>query len=125
MARIIKKIEIEGQTATALFDTGAIQTYIRSELLRESPSRAVTSPVRVGLGGKTIEVTEVCLFDGRIDGLEFFGEAIPVAELGKADGQELDAIIGAATMEKWEIRLDPKSGTLDLSGLRRREFTEF
>ena len=38
---------------------------------------------------------------------------------------ELDAIIGALTMERWEIKLDPRSGSLDLEGLRRREFTEF
>jgi len=37
----------------------------------------------------------------------------------------LDVIIGALTMERWEIRLDPQTGTLDLEGLRRREFTEF
>jgi len=102
-----------------------VQTYIRSELARESPRRRVQGPVRVGLGGKMIEVTEVCLFDGRIDGLEFFGEAVAVAELGKADGRELNAVIGAAIMEKWEIRLDPKTGTLGLAGLRRREFAEF
>jgi hypothetical protein len=34
-------------------------------------------------------------------------------------------LIGARTMEQWEIRLDPRSGALDLEGLRRREFTEF
>jgi hypothetical protein len=28
-------------------------------------------------------------------------------------------------MERWEIRLDPKTGALDLEGLRRREFTEY
>jgi hypothetical protein len=28
-------------------------------------------------------------------------------------------------MEQWEIRLDPRTGELDLEGLRRREFTEF
>jgi hypothetical protein len=48
-----------------------------------------------------------------------------VDELGKADGHELDILIGARTMEQWEIRLDPRTGTLDLEGLKRREFTEF
>jgi hypothetical protein len=33
--------------------------------------------------------------------------------------------IGARTMEQWEIRPDPKSGILDLEGLKRREFTEY
>jgi hypothetical protein len=45
--------------------------------------------------------------------------------IADADGHELDAIIGALTMERWEIKLDRKSGSLDLEGLRRREFTEF
>ena len=42
-----------------------------------------------------------------------------------ADGYELDVIIGSLTMERWEIKLDPKTGMLDLEGLRRRELTEF
>ena len=29
MARIVKAIEIEGQPAVALFDTGAVYTYVR------------------------------------------------------------------------------------------------
>ena len=37
----------------------------------------------------------------------------------------LDALIAALTMERWEMKLDPKSLALDLEGLRRREFTEF
>jgi len=41
------------------------------------------------------------------------------------NGKELDIIIGTTTMEEWEIRLDSKNEGLDLSGLRRREFTEF
>jgi hypothetical protein len=45
--------------------------------------------------------------------------------IGHADGQELDMFIGALTMERWEMKLYPKSLTLDLEGLRRREFTEF
>jgi hypothetical protein len=28
-------------------------------------------------------------------------------------------------MEEWYIKLDPRSGELDLSGIRRREFTEY
>jgi hypothetical protein len=33
VAQIIKTIEIEGQQAVALFDTGAIYTYVRSPLV--------------------------------------------------------------------------------------------
>jgi hypothetical protein len=125
MARIIKTIEIEGQPATALFDTGATFTYIRSTLVATAPRRSLSQAVRVVLGGQDIEMKELCLFDGRIEGLDFSGDAVPVDSLGRADGHELDAIIGALTLERWEIKLDPKTGTLDLEGLRRREFTEY
>jgi Aspartyl protease len=125
MARIIKPIEIEGQPAVALFDTGAINTYVRSSLVAAAPRRAMATPTRVGLGGRVIEISELCLVQGKIEGMDFLADAVPVPELGRADGHELDAILGALTLERWEIRLDPKAGTLDLEGLRRREFTEF
>jgi hypothetical protein len=125
MARIIKTIEIEGQPAVALFDTGATYTYVRSALVRGAPGMSVPRPVRVVLGGKDIEIRELRLIKGKIEGLDFFGDAVPIDEVGQADGHVLDVILGALTMERWEIRLDPKTGALDLEGLRRREFTEY
>lgn len=125
MGRIIKAIEIEGQPVTALFDTGATYTYVRSSLVPNVPRMSLTQPMRVVLGGQRIEIRELCFFKGKIEGLDFFGDAVAVDDLGRADGHELDAIIGALTMERWELRLDPKSGTLDLEGLKRREFTEY
>jgi hypothetical protein len=89
------------------------------------PKRTVTKPYTVALGGKEIQVKELCVALGKIEGLEFDAEAVPLENIGRADGRELDAIIGALTMEKWEIRLDPKKQEIDLEGLRRREFTEF
>jgi hypothetical protein len=125
MARIIKPIEIEEQPAVALFDTGALYTYVRSTLVKDAARTAVPIPPHVALGGKSIEIRELCFVRGKIEGLDFVSEGVPVDELGKADGHELDVLIGARTMEQWEIRLDPRTGTLDLEGLKRREFTEF
>lgn len=125
MARIIKAIEIEGQPAVALFDTGASYTYVRSSLVRGAPRRAMIPATRIGLGGRTIEIGELCFIQGKIEGLDFLTDAIPVEDIGVVNGRKLDALIGARTMEQWEIRLDPKTGALDLEGLRRREFTEF
>jgi hypothetical protein len=125
MGRIIKSIEIEGQPVAALFDTGAVYTYVRSRFLEKATRRGIAKPVRTVLGGQTIEIDELYFIDGKIEGLDFFTDAVPVTELGAADGYDLDAIIGALTMEQWQIRLDPKSGTLDLDGLRRREFIEY
>ena len=125
MGRIIKEIRIEGKPGIALFDTGSIHTYIRSRSWWMSPRDLLAKPYRVALGGKEIEVRELCVALGEIEGMEFDAEAVPIDQIGRADGHELDAIIGALTMEKWEIRLDPKKQELDLEGLRRREFTEF
>jgi len=125
MSRILKEIEIEGRPAIALFDTGAFHSYIRRDLIAEVPKRVLPMPYRVGLGGELIEIREVCVAIGAIEGMSLDIEAVAVDDLGRADGQRLDAIIGALVMEKWEIKLDPRSGTLDLEGLRRREFTEF
>jgi len=125
MGRIAKQIEIEGKPAIALFDTGAVHTHIQSRLLLDVPKRTVTRPYRVALGGKEIQVEDLYVALGKIEGLEFDAEAVPIEEIGRADGRQLDAIIGALTMEKWKIRLDPKKQEIDLDGLRRREFTEF
>ena len=123
--RIVKKVEIEGQETTALFDTSALHTYIVRFLLKEVPLRQVLEPYRVALGGKRIEVKQYCSVNGKIEGFGFHTAAIPVDEIGKINGQTINVLIGALTMEEWEIIPNPKDGTLDLSGLKRREFTEF
>lgn len=124
MARIIKEIEIEGDKLRALFDTGSMNTYITTRFAPKEREKTIT-PFYVGLGGERRQIREVCILIGKIEGLDFSTDAYLIEDLGIIDGREVDAIIGARTMEGWEIRLDPKTGTLDLSGLRRREFTEY
>lgn len=123
--RIVKEIEIEGKRAMALFDTGSVHTYVSSRQLEGVPIRTLSEPYKVALGGRIIEVTRHCSVQGKIEGLLFHTEVIPVDEVGKVDGKVVDVLIGALTMEEWEIIPNPKDGTLDLSGLKRREFTEF
>ena len=125
MSRIIKTIEIEGQPVKALFDTGAFHTYLLRKYLQNVPTLRVTKPYEVALGGETIHITERAMVNGKIEGLDFDTYLVPVDSLGKANGHALDAIIGAATMEVWEITVDPRDGTLGLEGLKRREFTEY
>lgn len=125
MSRVIKTIEIEGKPAVALFDTGAFYTSVVRRHLKGVPRRAVKRPYEVSLGGDTFVVREHAVVNGKIEGLNFTTTIVPVGSLGKADGHTLDAIIGASTMEQWEITVDPKDGSLGLEGLRRREFTEY
>ena len=123
--RIVKEIEIEGKRAQALFDTGSFHTYITRRLLQDVPIKPVLRPYKVALGGKMIEVSEHCLINGKIEGLDFSTYGIPIDELGIVDGKTINVLIGASTMGEWEIIPNPKDGTLDLSGLKRREFTGY
>jgi len=127
MSRVIKTIEIEGQPVKALFDTGAFHTYVLRKYLEAVPDRLVpvTKPYEVALGGETIQIRERALVNGKIEGLDFDTSVVPVESLGKANGHDLDAIIGAITLEAWEITVNPKDGSLGLEGLKRREFTEY
>ena len=123
MARIVKEIEVDGRTLKALFDTGSLRAYIKAEF--RSPTARKVKPIMVGLGGETRHLDERCDLTATIDGLEFDMTAYIVEELGETEYGPLDAIIGALTMEEWVIKLDPRTGELDLSGLRKREFTEY
>src|SRR5262249_30896054 len=125
MSRLIKTIEIEGKPVKALFDTGAFHTYVVRSYLEGVPTRPVKKSYEVALGGEIIEIRERALVNGKIEGLDFDAAGVPVDSLGKANGHDLDAIIGAGTMEAWEITVNPKDGSLGLEGLRRREFTEY
>ena len=123
--RIVKEIEIEGKHVKALFDTGSLHTYVIRAFLEGVPIRLLSEPYRVALGGRVIEVREYCAVEGKIEGYVFDTKVVPIDNLGRVDGREMDALIGVLTMEEWEISVNPKDGTLDLSGLKRREFTEF
>jgi len=125
MSRIIKTIEIEGQPVKALFDTGAFHTYVLRRYLGNVPTRPVTKPYEVALGGETIHITERALVNGKIEGLDFDTSVVPVDSLGKANGHDLDAIRGASTMDPWEITLNSSGGALGLEGLKRRKFIEY
>src|SRR5437879_5495188 len=125
MSRVIKTIEIEGQPVKALFDTGAFHSYVLRQYLEGVPMRQVAKPYEVALGGETIKIRERALVNGKIEGLDFDTSVVPVDSLGKANGHDLGAIIGASTMQPWEITVNPKEGTLGLEGLKRRKFIEY
>ena len=123
MSRIVKEIDVGGRTLNALFDSGSLRSYIKARF--RSPIARKVKPITVGLGGETRRLDERCDFAAIIDGLEFDMTAYVVEELGETEYGPLDAIIGALTMEEWYIKLDPRTGELDLSGLRKREFIEY
>jgi len=123
MSRIFREIEVGGRTLKALFDSGSLRSYIKAEF--RPPTTRKVKPITVGLGGETRRLDERCDLTAAIDGLEFDITAYIIEELGETEHGPLDAVVGTLTMEEWYIKLDPRTGELDLSGLRKREFTEY
>ena len=96
MSRVIQTIEIEGQPAVALFDSGAFHSYVVRRLVEDIPHRLVpvARPYEVALGGANFTVrAQQAIVNGKIDGLDFDTMVVPVGSLGLADRRELDAII--------------------------------
>lgn len=130
MGRTIETITIKGdpeshgKKVTAIFDNGAERSYIKRSALPDDVHCAPIASFTSGLGGVRREIREVCPLNAEIQGLPFNINAHPVEEIGQIDGQEVAVLIGATTMEEWDIKLIPKGKTLDLTGLKRREFIE-
>lgn len=123
MARIVKEIEVDGRALRTLFDSGSLRSHIKAEF--RPPTARKVKPITVGLGGEVHQLDERCDLTATIDGLQFDMTAYIIEELGETEHGPLDAMVGALTMEEWYIKLDPRTGELDLSGLRKREFTEY
>ena len=123
MARTFREMEIEGRSAFVLFDMGSLRSYVQKEFMSKIMWKTI--PLRVGLGGRYFEVDEACTLNCAIDGLGFDIEAHPVGDLGEERGRRIDAIIGALAMEKWGLIPNPKTGEIDLTVLRKREFIEY
>jgi hypothetical protein len=100
-----------------LLDSGSLRSYIKAEF--RPPTARKVKPITVGLGGEVHQLDERCDLTAAIDGLEFDMTAYVVEELGETEHGSLDAIVGALTLEEWYIKLDPRTGELDLSGLRK------
>lgn len=126
VARPVRIVQINGQSARTLFDTGSIRSYIRSGLVRALPRVRLSKPVSVGLSGRVLSLKTTCLVEAQLEGYPFDFQAYPVQRIGQDEtGEEIDLLIGAAAMEQWGMTIDPRTGRIDLRRLKKREFTEY
>ncbi|MEM2619490.1 MAG: hypothetical protein QXR87_04580 [Candidatus Hadarchaeales archaeon] len=110
-----------GKSAFVLFDTGSLRSYVRRELASGIRWKAIpfSSP-----WGEMLRDDETCVLECSTDGLKFDMEPTRLTT-GEERGRRIDAIIGALTVEKWGLIPNPKTGEIDLTMLRKREFTEY
>jgi predicted aspartyl protease len=107
MGLIYKKISIEGNRGKtlidALFDSGASVSFIRKDVAeRIADLLPLPSPRRFSLGdGKgALEVREVTHVDFHLEEGTIFDEVMVASELAE------ELVIGAATLQKWRVKLD-------------------
>ncbi|MFQ6032105.1 MAG: hypothetical protein ACE5K2_04210 [Candidatus Zixiibacteriota bacterium] len=125
MARVRNNIVINGKSCWALFDTGAINTYIVEDEISALRAWKLPKPEPVALGGKVYRVSSECLLIFTIEDYVFRTRARVVKEIGKdEDGKEIQVLIGSLTMEEWRMRPVPDENRLDLTRYPK-EFVEF
>jgi hypothetical protein len=113
MGRIFQEIEIIGsigkKKVMALFDSGASKTFILQKVANEvEPAHKLSLPINVSLGdGKTkLRIEEMVSLEMIIDGHRIDDVAYVSEKLS------CDLIIGAQTMQLWNIKLDLKKESL-------------
>lgn len=127
MGKIFESFSIDGKVLNALVDTGARRSYVvKSSLLPQIHIEQIDHPFHVGLGGQSREIREVALIRGKIEDVSCEMIAYATEELGVDEsGKKIDILIGAETLELWAAWIDMDKRKLDLSALRRGEFTEY
>ena len=109
MGLIEKDVELSAERgstrASVLFDTGASLSLLRRDIADKmgTPMR-LPAPMRfeMGLQGEYLEVRDQMALTFIIDGIVLLDSFLVADDLSE------EAIIGARTMQKWGIRLDPE-----------------
>lgn len=126
MGRIRQTIQVYGQNCWTLFDTGARNTYVASNVASLLTTSKVDRPFRSALGSGIKEAKEMALLEAEVEGHPISTHAMVIDHIGgnDEDGTPIEILIGALAMQQWGIRLIPESEKLDLSHYPD-EFLEF
>jgi hypothetical protein len=116
MGRIREYIKVNGKKCWTLFDSGARNTYVTSEVARLLVTKKLGKVFRTALGGGTKKTTTAAILDADIQGHKVVTNAMVIDDIGKdEDGKPIEVLFGALAMQLWGIRLVPKEERLDLT----------
>ena len=125
MGRIKDYLKVNGSSYWALFDSGAINTYITPEVAKNLTKEKLPEPRKISLGGKRHELTHRAFLNAKIKDKDVSTEALVMDKIGRDEtGKEIQILFGALAMEKWNIKLDMRSKRLDMTHYPK-EFVEF
>lgn len=126
MGRILRDLDISGTKRRAVFDTGSTTSFIQKNALPKCAVCIKVKDIEVAMAGKHQKTNKRCLIQGELEGIPFEFDAFVLDDIGelheRGEKHHLDVLIGATTMEEWNIGLKPKQQDLDLTDLKKREF---
>jgi predicted aspartyl protease len=119
MGIIRKSFQLEGRKrkkeVACLIDTGASTSFVRPDLVRKLglPKHDLVKPIRIRLGKGEARVSQLATAAIHINGAVLADPAFVLPGLTE------EYVIGGEFLERYEIRLEPKSGRLMLPPKRR------
>ena len=125
MGRVRRMIRVNGRDCWTLFDTGARNTYVVSDIASILTTSKPPHPFRSAIGGMVKEATETALLEAEVEGHRISTHAMVIDEIGNdEDGTPIEVLFGALAMQQWGIRPIPDEEKLDLTHYPK-EFLEF
>jgi len=125
VGRVRQMIKVNGRECWTLFDTGARNTYVTTDVASVLTTAKTQRPYRSAIGGTVKETTETALLEAEVEGRRISTHAMVIDEIGKdEEGTSIDILFGALAMQQWGIRPIPDEEKLDLTHYPE-EFLEF
>jgi len=125
MGRVYAEITAEGKSLHTLFDPGAVHNYIIRKKKEGFLPYTLKKSFEIAIGGERENIISACLIDGEIQGNHLFYWAFVIDDLGLDEkGREIELLLGATEMQRWNIKIDLQEEKLDLSRFRK-EFIEY
>lgn len=125
MGRIRQNIDVHGRPSWTLFDSGARNTYVTTDVAANLTTIDMEHPIRTALAGAVLESNTTTVLEAEIKGRPISTHAVVVDHIGiDDDGKPIEVLLGALAMQQWGIRLNPQEEEIDLSHYPN-EFVEF
>jgi hypothetical protein len=125
MGRIRQMIAVDGRKCWTLFDSGARNTYVIPSVAEVLKTSTTPRTIRTALGGTIKETNTEAVLHAEIEGHPISTYALVINHIGNdEDGNPIEILFGALSMQQWGIKLNPPEEKLDLSNYPE-EFVEF
>jgi hypothetical protein len=125
MGRLREFIRVNGKKCWTLFDSGARNTYVTTQVAAHLVTTQLPKALKSALGGGVKKASKAALLVAKVEGHNVSTNAYVIDEIGHdEEGKTIDILFGALAMQQWGIRLLPKKERLDLTHFPE-EFVEY